>query len=209
MKIINTSTSAIIQLNTDKERMMATNPIDRKWTSEDYLAYDDVSDILHEFHYGRILAKPGSTANHTDIVSNVTAVISLATREAGCRVRAVQMLVKINDDTYFYPDVTVTCGESKYENDNHTMLLNPTVVIEVTSKSSETFDKGLKAELYRSLESVQAYVVIDQHRVFAQLYTRQSNGWLLQQFDKRTQAIPLHALNYDLPMSDVYLDVNV
>ncbi len=118
-----------------------------------------------------------------------------------------QMLTKINNDTYFYPDVLVTCGKSEYETENNTMPLNPTVVIEVTSKSSETFDKGLKAELYRSIESVKVYLVIDQHRVFAQLSTRQHNGWLLQEFTKIHQAIPLRSINVDLPLSDVYLDI--
>jgi len=186
---------------------MATDPLDRKWTVEEYLAYDDASDIRHEYVKGDVYAMSGGTDKHVDIISNVNTALFQATRAKKCRVRPSEMRVKIDDETYFYPDITVTCGQSKYETDNNTMLLNPTIVIEVTSNSSETFDKGLKAELYRSLESLQAYVVIDQHRVFTQLSTRQRNGWLLQEFNQIHQAIPLKAINFDLPLTDVYLDI--
>lgn len=187
---------------------MASNPIDRKWTAQDYIAYDDASDIRHEFLNGEIYAMSGGTDKHVDIITNTSGALWQVTKSSNCRTRVSEMRVKINDDTYVYPDITVTCGESKFEDDNNTMLLNPTIVIEVTSKSSESFDKGLKAELYRSLKSVQAYLVIDQHRVFAQLSTRQSNGWLLQEFTKIQQAIPLNAINFDLPLSDIYLGID-
>jgi len=186
---------------------MVTNPLDRKWTVEEYLAYDEESDIRHEFIDGEIYAMSGGTDNHTLITTNISGMLWQATKSSKCRARVGEMRIKINDDTYFYPDITVTCGGSKYEDDNHTMLLNPTVIIEVTSKSSETFDKGLKSELYRSLDSVQAYLVIDQHRVFAQLSTRQDDGWFLREFKQIEQSIPLKAINVDLPLRDVYLDV--
>lgn len=199
--------SAIIGLMTDEVQIMATNPIDRKYTVEEYLGIEENSDIRYEFIDGEIYAMSGGTDKHVDIISNISGALWQALRDKDCRHRVSEMRVKIDEKTYFYPDVTVTCGESKFEDDNHTMLLNPTIVIEVTSKSSQTFDKGLKAELYRSLDSVQAYLVIDQHRVFAQLSVRQGNGWFLREFNQITQAVPLNVINVDLPLSDVYLDV--
>jgi Uma2 family endonuclease len=193
-------------MSVDEDSIMATNPSDRKYTVEDYLAFDNESDNRHEFMDGKIYAMSDGTDKHVDIISNVNTALSIATRHR-CRVRPNDMPVKIDHKTYFYPDITVTCGESKYEDDNHTMLLNPTIVIEVISTSSEAFDKGLKAELYRSLDSVQAYLIIDQHRVFAQLSVRQDDGWFLREFNQIEQSIPLNVINVNLSLRDVYLDV--
>jgi len=185
---------------------MATTPI-RKWTPDDYLAFDDESDIKHEFMNGDIYAMSGGTERRSIITSNILGSLWQSTRHLVSRVYSNQMRVKIDDDTYFYPDVSVVCGKAEFDNEKNLSLVNPTLIVEVTSKSSESFDKGVKANLYRGLESVQAYLVVDQNQLFAQLSTRQGKGWYLQQFTTRQQAIPLNAIGVDLPMADVYLDI--
>jgi len=185
---------------------MASNPI-RKWTVEEYLTFDEESDIKHEFMDGEIYAMSGGTDNHTLIITNIGGYLWQATRGTNCRTRTSETRVRVNKDKYFYPDVSATCGDAQFEDDKKITLLNPTLIVEVTSASSQNFDKGIKADLYRSLDSVQAYLVVDQNQCFAQLSTRHDEGWLLRQFDQMQQSIPLAVLNLDLPMSDVYLDV--
>jgi len=184
---------------------MASNPI-RKWTVEDYLAFDEESDIKHEFMDGEIYAMSGGTRKHSVIIANISGALWQATKGTTCRTHSSEMRVKIGED-YFYPDVSAVCETEEFEDEKELALLNPTVVIEVTSKSSQNFDKGIKADLYRSLDSVQAYLVVEQNQCFAQLSTRHDEGWLLRQFDQIHQSIPLAVLNLNLPMSDVYLDV--
>lgn len=186
---------------------MASDPIQRKWTVADYLAYELETDTRYEYIDGQIYAMSGGTDKHSIITTNTSSVLWQATQKSSCRVFNNDMRVKINDTKYLYPDVSVVCGQAKFADANQTMLLNPTVAIEVTSASSEAYDKGTKAEYYRNLSSVQAYLVIDQHRVYAQLSTRQEDSWLLRDYDNLDQEIPLTVLNYDLSLHDVYLDI--
>lgn len=185
---------------------MATNPV-RKWTVEEYLEFEESTEIKHEYISGDIVAMTGGTRKHSEIISNVNGSLWQATRGSTCRTHSSEMRVKIDDDNYFYPDASVVCGNAEFDNDNETTLINPTLIVEVTSPSSESFDKGIKANLYRSLESVQAYLVIDQHQIYAQLSTRQGDGWYLQEFTQRDQSISLKALNIDLLLDDIYLDI--
>jgi Uma2 family endonuclease len=84
------------------------------------------------------------------------------------------------------------------------MLTNPTLVVEVMSPSSKNYDSGLKGEFYRSLGSLQAYLLIDQEDVYTQLYTRHEEGWLLREYRGLEATIPLEAIGCTLPLSDVY-----
>ncbi len=185
---------------------MATNPI-QKWTVEDYLAFDDASDVKHEYMDGEIYAMSGGTESHSKIILNIGGALWQATKGSGCRTHSSEMRVKVAEKKYFYPDVSAVCGQAKFDDEKNITLINPTLIVEVTSASSESFDKGIKANFYRSLESLQHYLVVDQNQLYAQLSTRQDGGWFLQQFTLRTESIPLEALNVDLAMVDVYLDV--
>lgn len=187
---------------------MATNPIPQKWTVEAYLAHELETGIRHEYVDGEIFAMSGGTDKHSLIIANITGALWQKGRQSSCRVYSSDMRVKISDTKYLYPDLSVVCGESTFDDDRHTQLTNPTLVVEVTSPSSQSYDKGIKAEYYRTLSSLQAYLVIDQHQIQAQLFQRQSQGWLLRQFNLIQQAIPLNFLNYDLPLHDVYFDIS-
>ena len=96
-----------------------------------------------------------------------------------------------------------------YEDDSRLVLLNPTLVVEVTSQTTATYDRGLKREFYQQIPSVQAYLIIDQHRVYAELYTRQESGWFMQTFTEIDDIIPLEMLNCELPLSQVYRGINM
>ena len=125
-------------------------------------------------------------------------------RGSSCRAYTSDLKAKISDIKYVYPDFSVVCGEAEFSDDNHTMLTNPILVVEVTSPSSMNYDKGLKADYYRSLSSLKAYLLLDQNQVFAQLYKRHETGWLLQEFDQLDMSIPLTAINCNLPLAEVY-----
>lgn len=184
---------------------MARNPVPEKWTVTDYLEYEVESGIRHEYIDGEIFAMSGGTDKHSLIIANINGSLWQSAKETDCRVYSTDMRVKVSETKYLYSDLSIVFGTAQFDDDNHTMLTNPTVVIEVTSDTSESYDKGIKAEFYRSIESLQAYLVIDQDRIQAQIFTREPDSWRFQQYNDIQQIILLPDL--ELPLSDVYFDI--
>jgi Uma2 family endonuclease len=187
---------------------MASNPVKRKWTVEEYLAYELETGIKHEYIDGDIYAMSGGTDKHSVIIHNIGVEIGLQLRKSKtCQGYDSNMRVKINNTTYVYPDLTVVCGEARFSDDGHTMLLNPTLVVEVISASSENYDKGQKADFYQGLSSVQAYLLLDQNKAHAQLYTRHEAGWLKREFSGLEAVVPLESIGCSLALSEAYRNV--
>lgn len=186
---------------------MARNPIQRNWTVEEYLLHEEQTGIKHEYIDGEIFAMSGGTENHSLITANTITELSLQLRGASCRVHTSDMRTKINDARFLYPDLSVVCGEAKFVDEKHTMLTNPTLVVEVTSPTSINYDKGLKGDYYRSLPSLKAYLILDQSSVLAQLYSLQETGWLLRQYEKLDLMIPLPMISCELSLAEVYRDI--
>ena len=183
-------------------------PVVDGWTIKKYLAYEQETGIKHEYIDGRIYAGQTASRDHSIISTNTIGTIGVQIRDTECYLLGSDMRIKISDIKYLYPDLSVVCGKSILADPEETMLTNPILIVEVTSPQTRNFDIGRKAEIYRYLSSLHAYLTIDQTRVFIQLYTRQDNGWLLQEFDKLDQTIPLPMINAELPLSDVYRDIN-
>ncbi len=183
---------------------MATNRVPRKWTVEEYLAYEEEIQIRHEFIDGEIYAMSGGSSKHSSIIVNLTMTLGGLLRGSTCRLYSSDLRVKVSADKYLYPDLSVVCGKSLFSDKGETMLLNPVVIIEVTSPSSKSYDKGLKAEFYQSLLSLQAYLVVDQDRPYATLQLRREHFWATYKFDQLDDIIPLDVLDCELPLSEVY-----
>jgi len=183
---------------------MAMNPIPRKWTLEEYLAYEDERGVRHEFIDGEIYAMSGGTNKHSLIGMNAIIAIGRRLDDKVCSVRGSDMLVKVSDIKYVYPDFSIVCGKPEFADDKETMLINPTLVAEVLSDSTSSYDQGQKANFYRSLPSVQAYLLIEQSRVHVQLYTRQPDSWIFQEFTSLEDVISLEAIGCELPLSEIY-----
>lgn len=177
------------------------------WAVAEYLAFEQESDTKYEYIDGEIYAMSGGTDNHSSIAVNCTTELNLQVRNKSCRVFNSDMKVKISDIKYVYPDFSVVCGQAEFSDEKHTMLTNPTLVAEVMSGSSVNYDKGLKADYYRSLPSLQLYLIIDQEKVSAQLYTRQKDGWLLSEYTDLEAIIPLESIGCQLAMAEVYRDI--
>jgi Uma2 family endonuclease len=172
---------------------MVTNQVPRYWTVEEYLAYEEETGIKHEYIDGEIYAISGGTNKHSRIAANCIIAVGKRLKNP-CHINTSDMRVKISDIKFVYPDFSVVCGEATFDDENETKLINPTFVAEVISPSSESYDRGMKSEFYRSLPSLQAYLLLDQKRVHAQLYTRHEAGWLLREFIELDAVIPLETL---------------
>ena len=125
----------------------------------EYLAFEAKSKRKHEYMDGEVFAMAGVKRNHSLIGSNATTDLNIQLREKPCEVHGSDIKIRIREGHYVYPDVSVVCNEINFDA-NNTTLLNPIVIFEVLSKSTEARDRGDKAEDYFKLESLQNYVMI-------------------------------------------------
>ncbi len=181
----------------------------QQWTVEEYLALEAESEIKHEYIDGEIYPMTGGTGNHSTIIAYTIAALVNLLSESDCVVRSSDMRVGVDETKYVYPDVSVACGEPVYADDSEVILLNPKVVVEVTSPSSIERDHVLKLELYGAVPSIQGYLILDQERVFAQWNLRSESGWRTRQFTDPTDEIELEPLGCALRLGSLYRRVKL
>ncbi|HEX8428827.1 Uma2 family endonuclease [Hymenobacter sp.] len=175
-------------------------------TPEDYLTTERESDFKSEYFDGEVYAMSGASRAHNLVVSNL--VTSLNNRLGDtCSVFPSDMRVHVPaSGLYTYPDVSVVCGEEQYLEDTHLdTLLNPLVLLEVLSLSTGKYDRGDKFLFYKSIPSLQHYVVIESQRPLVGVYTRGAdNSWLFQEYKDLQATLPLPALELELPLTEIY-----
>jgi Uma2 family endonuclease len=176
----------------------------QRWTRESYLAFDRASDEKHEFIDGNVCAMTGASENHNLINVNITIALGIQFRGRPCKLYANDMRVRLPSHNYVYPDIAVVCGEAQLEDEHLDTLLNPTVIIEVLSPSTESYDRGKKFEHYRALESLQEYLLVSQEQAHIERYIRQEDGWLLTEAKGMEASIELSSIGCTLTLADVY-----
>lgn len=186
---------------------MVSDHFSKHMSVQEYLTYEQETGIKHEYIDGEIFAMAGGSDTHSTIALNCGGELRTHLRNKPCRAFNSDMKIKITDIKYVYPDFSVVCGEAKFADEKRTMLVNPTFVAEVISPSTGDYDRGAKADFYRSLPSVKAYLLLDQERPFAQLYTRHESGWLLREFSGLDSIVPLDEIDCELSLREAYLDV--
>jgi Uma2 family endonuclease len=151
-----------------------------RYTVADYLNFERGSDRRHEYWQGQILAMAGSSPAHNLIAGQWVTQLNNALQDRPCRVFNDNLRVAIpKRDGYFYPDVTVVCGEPQFDDDQRDQLTNPQVIVEVLSPSTEMFDRNVKLRLYQSLPSVEAILYVSQDRPRVEIWLRGADGtWL-------------------------------
>jgi Uma2 family endonuclease len=188
----------------EKADVMVANA-HKKWTVEEYLAFERQSEERHEYFDGEIFAMSGASEQHILITGNTFSSLLVQLRKRPCKVYPIDMRVKVTPIKYTYPDISVVCGEPQFEGPTADMLLNPTVIVEVLSPSTEIYDRGKKLDYYQTLESLQEYLLIAQDMVRIEHYVRQTTGgWFYSQEKSLESVIELPSINCTLTLSDVY-----
>jgi len=190
---------------------MATEPT-AHFSPEEYLAFERRNEFKSEYLHGQIFAMTGASRRHNLIAGNLFADLhSQLKRNRRCEVFANDMRVRVPvDDLYTYPDVVVVCGQPQLEDRELDTLLNPVVLVEVLSESTEAYDRGVKFEQYRTLESLTDYLLIAQDRPHVEHYTRQPDGrWLLSEAQSLQDVLHIGAIGCDLALADVYEKVSL
>ena len=175
-------------------------------SSQEYLALERQAAYKSEYIAGTIVAMSGASREHNLIVTNIVTSLGQQLRGRPCEVYANDMRVKmLASDLYVYPDVVVVCGTPQFEDSDLDTLLNPTLVIEVLSQSTECRDRGVKAQGYRLIDSLAEYLLIAQDRCRIEQYIRQAdNQWLLVDFRALEETVDLVSLHSTLAIQDVY-----
>ena len=155
---------------------MTALPKEKKYTPEEYLALEEKAEYKSEYVNGYIFKMAGGTEAHNDITLNVAA--GLRTKLRGkCKTFANDMKVWVEQvGTYFYPDVTVVCGERIFHKGKRDIVENPILLVEVLSESTKEYDKNDKFFTYQHIVSFQEYVLISQNQPAVQQYIRQADG---------------------------------
>ncbi|HEX2201727.1 MAG TPA: Uma2 family endonuclease [Longimicrobium sp.] len=178
------------------------------YTPEEYLALERGADHRSEYIHGRIYAMAGASRRHNLIVLSLGSEIRAALRGRPCEVYANDMRVKVvATDFYTYPDVVAVCGTPEVEDRHGDTLLNPSLIIEVLSDSTERYDRGETFAHYRRLESLREYVLVSQDEVRVQRYVRDGERWVFSEIDDLGRVLPLESIDCTIPLREVYAGV--
>ncbi len=174
-------------------------------TAAEYLAFERAAKDKHGFIGGKIVAMAGATDRHNVIASNVFLEIGIQLKATKCRAFASDMRVNAKRGNYFYPDIVVTCGERKFEDKKKDVLVNPTVILEVLSKSTKLKDRNEKFESYVLLESLTDYILIEQDVMRIEHYSRiDDRNWKVRIYAEADEEIIFESIECKLSVADVY-----
>lgn len=175
-------------------------------TPQEYLRLERQSEYKSEYVNGQIFAMTGASRKHNLITTNISRELSLQLKGRPCEVYAVDMRVKVRaTGLYTYPDVAVACGEPEFEDDFVDTLLNPTLLIEVLSPSTERYDRIAKSSYYRTIDSLTEHLLVAQDEIRIEQYVKQSNGqWSLFEYLTIDSNARLPSIDCSLLLGEVY-----
>jgi Uma2 family endonuclease len=180
------------------------------WTPEEYLAWERKQPEKHAYYRGEVFAMSGATREHNLIVFNTILALGEMLRDRPCESYPSDMRVRVPaTGLYTYPDVTVVCGPPEFEDKRFDTLLNPQLIVEVLSPSTEAYDRGEKFENYRSIPSFVEYVLVSQDKARVDHFVRQPNGSWLMHSRGAGETIDLVSAGCTLAVDDLYLKVPV
>jgi Uma2 family endonuclease len=180
-------------------------------TPEQYLVSERAGDQKHEYYQGEVFAMVGASFSHVGIAANLLASLHGQLQSGPCRVFSSDLRVKVSrTGLYTYPDIGVVCDQPQFDDDQKDTLLNPRVIIEVLSPSTESYDRGKKFAHYRTVESLAEYLLVSQDQTRIEQYVRQpTHDWLLHEATEPAETIHLPSIECDLKLSDVYANIDL
>ena len=188
---------------------MATAPRPR-YTPEEYLELERAAEYKSEYIDGEIYALAGGSRAHTTITWNIGGELRTQLRDQPCHGYATEMRVRITPARmYTYPDVVIVCGEEQFADDHGDTLLNPTVIFEVLSPSTEIYDRTYKFDHYTHLASLTDYVLVAQDQVRVEHYVRHGDQWLRAVISDLSASIHLASMDCTLALAEIYLNVEL
>ena len=189
---------------------MATVAAQTYFTPEEYITLERKAEYKSEYFDGHIIAMAGASSKHNLITGDIFYGLYPQLIGHGCDIFSGDMRVRPSlGDAYFYPDVVVVCGEPEFEDDVFDTLLNPIVIVEVLSPSTEAYDRGEKFARYKHLASLQEYLLVSQDKVWVEHHRHHGTQWVLSHYRALAEVLPLPSIGCELPLRDIYARVTV
>ena len=177
---------------------------------EHYLEMERASDVKHEYYKGDVYAMSGASLPHNDIFHNVYGALTFFLKGKGCKPYGSDLRIHIPQNTlYTYPDISIICGKPETTDSFRDNIINPSVIIEILSKSTKDYDRGTKFTLYRNIKTLTEYILIDSTSISVEIFTRQKdNSWILTEFKQLSDSFVITTINLTLHLTDIYEDVS-
>ncbi|MEI9810471.1 MAG: Uma2 family endonuclease [Bacteroidota bacterium] len=178
---------------------------------EEYLEMERAADEKHEYYKGEVFAMSGASVRHNDVVYNINGIIIPFLKGKNCKIYGSDLRIHIPENTlYTYPDFSIVCGKPETTDTYTDNVTNPSVIIEVLSKSTKNYDRGTKFHLYRGIRTLKEYILVDSTSVGVEVYTRQDdNSWKLTDFRQLSDSFYISTIGLTLFLKDIYDDVNI
>lgn len=179
------------------------------YTPEEYLALERNAEFKSEYIDGRIVAMTGASAPHNTIAGNVYHQFRMRFRGTPCRAFISDMRVRIGEGRrYTYPDVVTVCGQPRFADGAADSLTNPELIIEVLSPGTEAYDRGEKFLHYRTIETLQEYVLVAQDRPLVERFTRHGEFWHLWTVTDLDEELEFTSIGCTIPLREIYENVD-
>ena len=176
-------------------------------TAEEYLAFEREAEVRHEYLDGEIFEMAGESLSHSRICANLLGVANGKLKGNKCEALSPNMKVRTSTASLFsYPDMTIVCGEPKFHDDKKDVLVNPRVIFEVLSPSTEIYDRTTKFQRYRlGNETLTDYILVSQDKRFVEHFKKQTDGeWLYQSYSKKADILKIIGIDCDLKLVEIY-----
>ncbi|MGE0126565.1 MAG: Uma2 family endonuclease [Blastocatellales bacterium] len=173
---------------------------------EEYLARERKSEERHEYAGGKIYAMAGESPEHSTVCFNLSGLTHAQLTGKNCRGFSPNMKVRVGESgKYYYPDLSVVCGEPVFQDERRDVLINPRVIIEVLSPSTEKKDRGEKLQNYQQIESLTDYLLVSQDKPLIEHYVRrEGNQWLYSSFSDLASSVHIASIDCRLSLAEVY-----
>lgn len=178
-------------------------------TPEQYLEAERSADFRHEYYNGHIYAMSGGSYQHAQIIGGLVRELGNALKKRPCSVVPRDLRLRVSPDgLYTYPDVVVICGDPRFADDRRDTLLNPVLIAEILSPSTEAYDRGFKSAQYRTVESLEEYALVSQAEARVEVFRRQTGGhWLLSEAVGLEAVCHFESLDCAIPLAEIYAKV--
>jgi Uma2 family endonuclease len=174
-------------------------------TPEEYLARERLAATKSEYYDGQIYAMSGASRPHILVAGNLYTEINVQLRGRDCEVYSNDMRVRVDQTgLYTYPDIVAVCGKPQLLDAEVDTLLNPQLIVEVLSPSTEAYDRGKKFAHFQRLESLQEYILVAQDQVRVERYSRQGTQWLLTTWDSLDSTLPIESIGCQVQLRVIY-----
>jgi Uma2 family endonuclease len=178
---------------------------------EQYLELDRASEFRNEYYDGRMYAMSGGSPTHAILIASIGGELRSALDDQPCQVATSNLRVRVSPHgLYCYPDVVVVCGEMKLAENDKDTLLNPILLLEVLSPSTEGYDRGFKFAQYRMIESLQEYALVSQAEPRVELFRRQAGGdWLFSESVGLDKSCRFESVGCSVELAGIYKKVTL